>query len=67
MWVLIGDSDASLAREVPWSLHRHEPLEIVEPVLAERVQALLQSEDVESWSGGVISATPTKVRIQRPR
>lgn len=35
--------------------------------LAERVQALFQSEDIASWSGCVVSATPTKVRIRRPR
>lgn len=35
--------------------------------LAERVLALFRSEDVETWSGCIVSATPTKVRIRRPR
>jgi predicted nuclease of predicted toxin-antitoxin system len=35
--------------------------------LTERILALFRSEDIESWSGCVVSATPTKVRIRRPR
>lgn len=35
--------------------------------LFERVSALFQTEDVESWFGGIVSATPTKVRVRRPR
>jgi hypothetical protein len=30
--------------------------------LAERMLALFQREDIETWSGCVVSATPTKVR-----
>lgn len=35
--------------------------------LTERVLALFRTEDVETWSGCIVSATPTKVRIRRPR
>jgi predicted nuclease of predicted toxin-antitoxin system len=34
--------------------------------LLERVSALFRTEDVESWKGCVVTATPHKVRVKRP-
>jgi hypothetical protein len=35
--------------------------------LFERVSALFETEDVEGWFGCIVSATPTKLRVRRPR
>jgi predicted nuclease of predicted toxin-antitoxin system len=34
--------------------------------LFEKIVALFQAEDVESWGGCMVTATPHKVRVRRP-
>lgn len=34
--------------------------------LFERVSAVFRTEDVESWKGCIVTATPRKVRVRRP-
>ena len=34
--------------------------------LAQRVATLFRGEDVDSWSGCLVTATPRKVRVKRP-
>ena len=69
-FLITQDLDFSDARKfVPGTHHGLMLVRLPQPgrsALFERVATLFRTEDVESWKGCMVTATPRKVRVRRP-